>query len=79
MKKLLTLIALLPFALSSQILNPGFESVTAGKPNNYNLGFYSSYQIHDTSASHTGSHAAYIRGLSAQAIVYKAQCWDYFL
>ncbi len=67
MKKLFTLITLLPLALSSQILNPSFESVTAGKPNNYNLGFYSSYQISDTSASHTGSQAAYIRGLSAQS------------
>ena len=67
MKKLFTLLALLPFAISSQILNPSFETVTSNKPNNYNIGFYNSYQIRDTSASHTGSHAAYIRGLSAQS------------
>ncbi|MGZ3883834.1 MAG: T9SS type A sorting domain-containing protein [Bacteroidia bacterium] len=48
---------------TSQILNPGFESVTAGKPDNYNLGpVYSTYPIRDTSAAHTGLHAAAIYG-----------------
>jgi len=48
---------------SSQILNPGFESVTAGKPNNYNQGpVYSLYPIRDTSASRTGLHAGAIYG-----------------
>ncbi|MEO6304675.1 MAG: T9SS type A sorting domain-containing protein [Bacteroidia bacterium] len=68
MKKiLLLLLALSGVQLKSQILNPGFESVTANKPNNYNTTFYSynSYQIRDTSFAHTGSHAAYIRGLTA--------------
>jgi hypothetical protein len=68
MKKILLFaIALLCVQLQAQILNPGFESVTANKPNNYNTAFYnySSYQIRDTSASHSGSHAAYIRGLTA--------------
>ncbi len=68
MKKiLLAVLAIVCVQLPAQILNPGFESVTANKPNNYNttLYNYSSYQIRDTSASHTGSHAAYIRGLSA--------------
>ncbi|MBA3682326.1 MAG: T9SS type A sorting domain-containing protein [Bacteroidetes bacterium] len=68
MKKILLLaLAILSVQLTAQIVNPGFESVTANKPDNYNTTFYnySSYQIRDTSASHTGSHAAYIRGLSA--------------
>lgn len=68
MKKiLLSALAIVCMQLQAQILNPGFESVTANKPDNYNTTFYnySSYQIRDTSASHTGSHAAYIRGLSA--------------
>ena len=68
MKKILLLaLVIAGLQISAQILNPGFELVTANKPNNYNTTFYnySSYQIRDTSASHTGSHAAYIRGLSA--------------
>lgn len=68
MKKILLLaLAITGLQLQSQILNPGFELVTANKPNNYNTTFYnySSYQIRDTSSSHTGAHAAYIRGLSA--------------
>ncbi|MBL7921010.1 MAG: T9SS type A sorting domain-containing protein [Bacteroidia bacterium] len=68
MKKILLLaLVIAGLQISAQILNPGFEFVTANKPNNYNTTFYNynSYQIRDTSASHTGSHAAYIRGLSA--------------
>jgi hypothetical protein len=68
MKKILFLaLASASIQLSSQILNPSFESVTANKPNNWNTTFYnySSYQIRDTSAAHSGVHAAYIRGLSA--------------
>ncbi|MBL7911444.1 MAG: T9SS type A sorting domain-containing protein [Bacteroidia bacterium] len=68
MKKILLLaLAIVTVQIHGQILNPGFESVTGNKPNNYNTTFYnySSYQIRDTSASHTGNHAAYIRGLSA--------------
>ncbi|MBA2611737.1 MAG: T9SS type A sorting domain-containing protein [Bacteroidetes bacterium] len=67
MKKILLFaLAIISLQTKSQILNPSFESVTANKPNNWNTNFYnySSYQIRDTSASHTGSHAAYIRGLS---------------
>lgn len=70
MKKiLLCLTILLVLTGKSQILNPSFESVTAGKPNNWNTSFfgYNSYQIRDTAVPHTGSHAAYIRGLSSQS------------
>src|SRR4051812_5718521 len=64
---LLLALAIISIQLNAQILNPGFESVTGNKPNNYNTTFYnySSYQIRDTSDAHTGLHAAYIRGLSA--------------
>ena len=47
----------------SQIPNPGFESVTGGKPNGWNLGpTYSFYPIRDTLVPHTGVHAAAIYG-----------------
>jgi hypothetical protein len=47
----------------SQIPNPGFESVSSGKPNGWNLGLvYSTYPIRDTSVAHAGSHAAAIYG-----------------
>ena len=55
------------FFSQAQILNPGFESVTSGKPDNWNTNFYSSYYIKDTSAAHTGSHAAYIKGFGGQS------------
>lgn len=63
-KRLLPLaFAFISLTVPAQILNPGFESVTAGKPNNYNLGpIYSTYPIRDTSAAHTGSHAAALYG-----------------
>lgn len=46
----------------SQIPNPGFEAVTSGVPNGWNLGVYSVYPIRDTASPHTGSHAAAIYG-----------------
>lgn len=52
--------------VKSQIQNPGFEAVTAGKPDNYNLGFYSTYNIKDTSDAHSGAKAALIRGYGDQ-------------
>ncbi len=70
MKKVLLLaLAICGVNLNAQILNPGFESVTANKPNNWNtpLYNYNTYQIRDTSDSHTGSHAAYIRGVTGQS------------
>jgi len=59
-------LAILCIQLQAQILNPGFESVTGNKPNNWNTSLYNynSYQIRDTSDAHTGIRAAYIRGLS---------------
>ena len=64
---LLLAFAIIVTQLNAQILNPGFENVTGNKPNNWNTTFYnySSYQIRDTSASHTGARAAHIRGYSA--------------
>ena len=67
MKKILLLLIAQPLLFVSQLLNPSFETVTANKPNNYNLGFYNSYQIRDTSDSHTGTHAAYIKSFGAQS------------
>lgn len=68
MKKI-ALFALMLSALfsRSQIQNPGFEMVTANKPDNWNLGFYSTYFIKDTTASYTGSKAAYIKAFAAQS------------
>jgi hypothetical protein len=53
----------------AQILNPSFENVTANKPNNWNTSLYgyNTYQIRDTAVPHTGTRAAYIRGLSSQS------------
>jgi hypothetical protein len=68
MKKLLLIaLAIVSIQLQSQILNPGFESVTGNKPNNWNTTFYnySSYQIRDTTDAHSGLKAAHIRGYSA--------------
>lgn len=49
--------------LISQIPNPGFESVSSGKPIGWNQGtVYSLYPIRDTSVAHAGSHAAAIYG-----------------
>ena len=70
MKKLILSLSIFScLNITAQILNPSFESVTAGKPNNWNttLYNYSSYQIRDTNIAHTGAHAAYIRGLSSQS------------
>jgi hypothetical protein len=63
---LLLVLALVTLELQSQILNSSFENVPGNKPDSWNTTFYyySSYQIRDTRAYHTGNHAAYIRGLS---------------
>lgn len=68
MKKILLLAsAIIGSQLQSQILNPSFESVTANKPDNYNLSPYNSYYIRDTAAPYSGSKAAVIRGFSGQS------------
>jgi len=54
-------------SMQSQILNPGFESVTGNKPDNYNLGYYSTYNIKDTSDAFSGAKAALIKGYSNQS------------
>lgn len=67
MKKILFLALVITcIQMQAQILNPGFESVTGNKPNNWNttLYNYNTYQIRDTSNAHSGARAAYIRGLS---------------
>jgi len=65
MRKLLLFASLLSgLFLRAQILNPSFENVTGNKPDNYNLGFYSTYFIRDTVVPHTGAKAAYIKGYS---------------
>ena len=46
----------------AQIPNAGFESVTAGKPNGWNVGAYSVYPLRDTSVSNSGVHAAAFYG-----------------
>ncbi len=63
-KKLLFIALMLAAFLGfTQIPNAGFESVTAGKPNNYNLGsIYGLYPIRDTLSPRTGIHAAAIYG-----------------
>jgi hypothetical protein len=54
---------LITFLAFCQIPNPGFESVTAGKPNGWNAGpTYSLYPLRDTLAPHSGTHAAAIYG-----------------
>lgn len=62
----LLFILILAFSLTnliSQIPNPGFENVSSGKPNGWNLGVvYSTYPIRDTSVAYAGSHAAAIYG-----------------
>jgi len=70
MKKLILSISIIScFNSTAQILNPSFETVTVGKPNNWNTSLfgYNTYQIRDTAVPHTGARAAYIRGLSAQS------------
>lgn len=68
MKKILFLaFAFITVQSQSQILNPGFEAVTANKPDDYNLAPYTSYYIRDTAAPNTGVKAAVIRGFSAQS------------
>lgn len=70
MKKILLTLTIFSCLLNKgQILNPSFESVTLGKPDNWNTSLfgYNSYQIRDTAVPHTGAHAAYIRGLSSQS------------
>lgn len=66
-KLLLACITIVTLQLQSQILNPGFEAVTANKPDNYNLAPYTSYYIRDTAAPYTGAKAAVIRGFSNQS------------
>ena len=55
--------------LQSQILNSSFESVTFGKPDNWNTvaNSYNTYYIKDTSDAKAGIHAAYIKGFGAQS------------
>ena len=53
--------------MQAQILNPGFEAVTANKPDDYNLAPYTSYYIRDTAAPQSGVKAAVIRGFSGQS------------
>jgi len=68
MKKILLLVfAFITIQSQGQILNPGFEAVTANKPDDYNLSPYTSYYIRDTAAPNTGLKAAVIRGFSAQS------------
>ncbi len=68
MKKIILLPLLLcGFFAQAQILNAGFESVTANKPDNYNLGFYSTYYIKDTNDAYAGTKAAFIKGFGAQS------------
>lgn len=66
-KTLLAIFSCLTYLANAQILNAGFEAVTAGKPDNYNLSFYSTYNIKDTTDSHSGSKAALIKGYSNQS------------
>lgn len=67
-KKLLALQFVIVFSqLSSQIPNPGFESVTSGKPNGWNLGAYSVYPLRDTNVTFAGSHAAAFYGSTPPA------------
>jgi hypothetical protein len=70
MKKLLLLsIMQSGLILQSQIINPSFESVTLGKPDNWNTvaNSYNTYYIKDTSDAKAGIHAAYIKGFGAQS------------
>lgn len=69
MKKIILLTTLLFSAWCSdaQLLNPGFETVTGSKPDDWNLGFYSTYFIRDTTDANSGSKAAYIRAFGAQS------------
>lgn len=69
MRKIILLISLIFSAGygSAQLLNPDFESVTSGKPNDWNLGFYSTYFIKDTNDAHNSIHAAHIRAFGAQS------------
>ncbi len=62
-KLLLSAFTIISFLGFSQIPNPGFESVTAGKPDGWNLGgVYSLYPLRDTLVPHSGNHAAAIYG-----------------
>lgn len=64
MKRIILLVTLLTsISLTSQIPNPGFETVISGVPTLWNTGpIYSYYTIKDTAVSKTGSHAALIYG-----------------
>ena len=64
MKRIILLVTLLTsISLTSQIPNPGFETVISGVPTLWNTGpIYSYYTIKDTTVSKTGSHAALIYG-----------------
>jgi hypothetical protein len=68
-KNILLFLALLSLYSQAQILNPSFEIVTNGKPNDWNTAAngYGSYFIRDTSDAKTGVHAAYIKGFGAQS------------
>ena len=70
MKKILLFsLTLAGLFLRGQILNPDFESVTSGKPDNWNTtaSGYDTYYIRDTLAAHSGSHAAFIKGFGNQS------------
>jgi len=67
MKKIILIVLFFGSTLTKgQILNPGFESVTGNKPNNYNQTSdgYGTYFIKDTAVPYTGTRAAYIKGFS---------------
>ncbi|MBS1651619.1 MAG: T9SS type A sorting domain-containing protein [Bacteroidetes bacterium] len=67
-KNLLSIFCCAAVIGSAQILNPSFEAVSGGKPLNWNTSLYNynTYFIKDTSAAHTGNHAALIKGFSGQ-------------
>lgn len=68
MKKIILFaITIICTGVQAQILNPGFEAVTANKPDDYNLAPYTSYYIRDTAAPQSGVKAAVIRGFSGQS------------
>ncbi|MES2680597.1 MAG: T9SS type A sorting domain-containing protein [Bacteroidota bacterium] len=70
MKKIILLsLGLNALFMQAQIVNPSFESVTNGKPDDWNTvaNGYNTYFIRDTSDAKAGIHAAYIKGFGAQS------------
>src|SRR6218665_1544807 len=68
MKKIILFgLMLSAFCSNAQLVNEGFEAVTNNKPDDWNLGFYSTYFIRDTASPYAGNKAAYIKAFGAQS------------